>query len=121
MQEPLNKNEMIEKIARQLRCSSCGRRYRREDFRIMGEYENFAVMRIACRECHKQSVVFAIVQQRRVRPVFSDLEPEEWRYYSRQPAVSADDVLRLHREFKAYDGDFGDVLEDPFLPDAPEE
>ncbi len=113
MQEPLSKNEIIEKIARRLQCTTCGRRYKAYDFSVIEERENLAVMRLICRECHKQSVVLAVVQRRKVRPVLSELEPDEWRRFSRMVALSSDDVIRMHRDMEAYDGDFTDVLEDP--------
>ncbi|MGB8647604.1 MAG: hypothetical protein WCF84_20385 [Anaerolineae bacterium] len=113
MQEPLNKNEIIDKIARRIQCTACGRRYKAYDFAVVEERANLAVMRLTCRECHKQSIVLAVVQRRQVRPVFSELDPDEWQHFRRLPPLASDDVIRMHREMQAYDGDFTDVLEDP--------
>src|SRR5918911_257868 len=99
-------DELIEKIARRLKCSTCNRRYRPPDFALLDQKENVAVMRITCRHCSKQSVVLAIVQRRRVRSLYSELDPEEWIWYSQMPPVSADDVIDFHRRMQAYDGDF---------------
>ncbi len=117
MQEPLNKNEIIDKIARRLQCTTCGRRYKAYDFSMIEERENLAVMRLICRECHKQSVVLAVVQHRKVRPVLSELEPDEWQRVHALPRLASDDVIRMHREMDAYQGDFTDVLEDPLPPE----
>ena len=117
MQEKPNKNEMIEKIARRIKCTTCGRRYRPYDFSILEERGHFAVMRIVCRECHKQSVVVALVQRHKIRSVLSELEPEEWqRFHSNRP-LSADDVIVMHRRMAEYNGDFTEVLEDPLPPE----
>ncbi len=113
MQEPLNKNEIIEKIARRLKCSTCGRRYRPYDFQVMEERENLAVMRITCRDCRKQSVVLAVVQRRKVRSVVSELEPDEWQRFRNTKPLTRDHVINFHRLMQAYDGDFTDILEDP--------
>ncbi len=121
MQDSLNKDEIIEKIARRLRCSACGRRYKPYDFTVMQEREDVAVMKIVCRECHKQSVVFAVIQHRRVRPVYSELEPDEWERFRDQQPLTCDDIINFHRAMLEYDGDFGDILEDPLPPEALEE
>jgi hypothetical protein len=118
MQEPLDKNEIIEKIAKRLRCSNCDRRYRPYDFHIIEDRGNIAVMKIICPECRKQSIVFAIVQRKRVHPVLTELEPEEWSRFRRLPPVNRDDVVNIHREMQLYGGDFGDVLEDPLPPES---
>jgi ribosomal protein S27E len=118
MQEPLNKNDIIEKIARRLKCSTCGRRYRPYDFQVMEERENLAVMRIVCRDCRKQSVVLAIVQRHKVRSVVSELEPDEWQRFRDLKPVTRDEVIRIHRLMHVYDGDFTDVLEDPLPPEV---
>ncbi len=113
MQEPLNKNEIIEKISRRLKCVRCGRRYRPYDFQLMEERENFAVLRIVCRDCHKQSLVLALVQHRKLRSVVSELEPDEWQRFRKCKPLTRDEVVSFHRMMQAYDGDFTDVLEDP--------
>jgi hypothetical protein len=117
MAEHLNKNEIIEKIARRLKCSTCGRRYRPYDFQVMEERENLAVMRLTCRDCRKQSVVLAVVQRRQVRSIWSELEPDEWQRYRDLPPLTRDEVINFHRIMQAYDGDFTDVLEDPLPPE----
>ncbi len=117
MQEPLNKNEIIEKIARRLQCSTCGRRYKAYDFSIIEERENIAVMRLVCRECHKKSVVLAVVQHRKVRPVLSELEPDEWLRFHKLPPLGSDDVILMHRQMAEYNGDLGEVLEEPLPPE----
>lgn len=118
MPEPLDKNELIEKISRRLRCSSCGRRYRALDFQVIEERASLAVMKIVCPECRKQSIVFAIVQRKRVRPVFTELDPDEWSRFRRLPPLNPDDVVDFHREMQRYTGDLSDVLEDPLPPEA---
>ncbi len=121
MQDSLNKDEIIEKIARRLRCSTCGRRYKPYDFTVMEEREDIAVMKMVCRECHKQSVVFAVIQRRRVRPVYSELQPDEWQRFRDQRPLSNDDMIDFHRSLNEYDGDLSDILEDPLPPEALEE
>ena len=118
MQDSLNKNEIIEKIARRIKCTTCGRRYKSYDFSVLEERDNLAVIKMVCRECHKQSIIFAVVQHRKVRPVYSELEPTEWQRFRSFPRLSADDVITMHRQMQAYDGDFGDVLEDALPPEA---
>lgn len=118
MAERPDKNDIIEKIARRLNCSSCGRRYRPYDFHLIEDRGNIAVMKIVCPECRKQSVVFAVVQRKRVHPVYSELEPDEWNRFRRLPPLNQDDVVDIHREMQDYGGDFGDVLEEPLPPEA---
>ncbi len=117
MQEPLNKNEIIEKIARQVKCTACGRRHRPNDFDVLEETETMAVMRITCRECRKESIIMAVVQRRRVRPVYTELDPEEWERFRDAPPLTPDDVINIHRAMKEYVGDLTDVLEDPLPPE----
>ncbi len=118
MQDSLNKNEIIEKISRRIKCATCGRRYKPYDFSIIDERETLTVIKIVCRQCHKQSVVLAQVQHRKVRSVYSELEPEDWRRLHALPPLTVDDVIVMHRRMQDYDGDFGDVLEDPLPPEA---
>ncbi len=118
MQEPLNKNEIIEKIARRLKCSTCGRHYKPYDFQVIEEHDHLAVMKIMCRDCRKQSVVLAVVQRRKVRPIYSELEPDEWQRFRTLRPLSHDDVINMHRIMAQYEGDFGDVLEDPLPPET---
>ena len=114
-------DELIEKIARRLKCTTCDRRYRTRDFELLDQKENVAVMCVECRFCHKQSVILAVVQRRRVQPLYSELEPQEWSWYNQLPPVSVDDVIEIHRRMQAYEGDFTDVLEDPLPPGWSEE
>ena len=118
MHDTPDKDEIIEKIAKRLSCSSCGRRYRPFDFHILEERENLAVMKIRCPECRKQSIVLAIVQRKKVHPVFSELEPDEWQRSRVLPPVDRDDVVNIHREMQRYAGDLSDVLEDPLPPES---
>ncbi len=120
MSDPTNQNELIEKMARRLACSRCGWRYRPNDFTILDEREGASVMQVTCRHCRKQSVVVALVHRRRVKPVYSELDPDEWERFKPYPAVGADDVIAMHRVMSAYDGDFTDVLEDPLPPEDDE-
>lgn len=117
MPEPLDKDEIIDKIARRLKCSSCGRRYRPLDFHFVEERGNTAVMKIVCPECQKQSIVFAIVQRKRVHPVYTELDPEEWSRFRLLLPVDRDDVVNIHRQMQLYSGDLSDVLEDPLPPE----
>ncbi len=121
MQEPLNKNEIIEKIARRLKCSTCGRHYKPYDFHVLEERDHLAVMKIICRNCRKQSVVLAVIQRRRVRPVYSEMEPDEWQRFRNLQPLTYDAVIDMHREMKQYEGDFSEVLEDPLPADDPED
>jgi hypothetical protein len=114
------KNELIEKIAARLRCSSCGRRYRPYDFEILEEREKLSVLRVVCRECHKHSLVLAVIRRQTVQPVFSELEPAEWLEFSNASPISPDAVIEMHRQLQVYEGDFSDVLEDKLPPDARE-
>ncbi len=118
MQDSLNKNEIIEKIARRIKCTVCGRRYKPYDFTVLEERENMAVIKIICRECRRQSIVLAVVERRKVRSVFTELEPGEWQRFRTLPPIRHDDVITMHRRLEEYSGDFGDVMEDYLPPEA---
>ena len=118
MQEPLDKNEIIEKISRRIKCTTCGRRYKPYDFSILEERDNLAVMRLICRECRKQSVVLAVVERRKVRSVVSELEPAEWQRFRSFGVLTVDDVIAMHRVLLPYEGDLSEVLEEPLPPEG---
>lgn len=68
-----------------------------------------------CPMCLSQRLVIAVWQKNVVRTYPTDLDAQEWMYYRHSPPINSDDVLRMVRLMSEYDGDFGDVLEDPLF------
>lgn len=118
MQDLPNKNDLIARIAKKLKCSACGRTYRLCDFHLLEERDAVSVMRLVCCGCRKQSLVLAVVRRRQIHSFFSELAPDEWMYFSRAQPLDVDDVIAIHRQMQVYDGDFSEVLEDPLPPGA---
>lgn len=91
------------------------RRFRAQDFSIIESAARFGVFRLRCPMCTSQRVVIAVWNKNAVRTFATDLDAEEWLYYRHAPALDYDDVIRIARMLRDYDGDFGDVLEDPLF------
>ncbi len=119
MGRAVSKTELVEKVAKRLKCIHCRRRYRVQDLAVMNQWRNIAALRLACAMCDRQRVVFAVVKTRIIRVLYSELEPEEWTHFSQSPPVTADRVIEMHEELREYDGDFGDVQEEPLPAESP--
>ncbi len=76
-----------------VRCVSCGRLYRREDMRIVGERDDHWFVRCTCGSCSSQGIAVVIVQTLSAPAVAS-----------RPEAITVDDVLSAHDALRDYTG-----------------
>ena len=102
-------------MARRLRCSGCGRRFRPQDIATVESGERLGVFRLRCPMCTSQRLVIAVWNRSAVRTYLTDLDAQEWTHYRNAPPINSDDVIRFHQMLEAYDGDLSDVLEDPLF------
>jgi hypothetical protein len=105
-------------MTRRLRCESCARRFRPQDISLVESAPQYSVFRLRCAMCDSQRLVIGVQHQNAIRTYATDLDTAEWNYYRRLPRLDADDVVRVARMLKTYEGDFSDVLEDPILDEA---
>lgn len=106
-------------MARRLRCMSCMRRYRAQDLKTLESTARYGVFRLRCPICSAQRVIVAVWNKSALRTYATDLDAQEWDYYRRTPPIDYNDVIRVARMLREYNGDFSDVLEDPLFEDSP--
>ncbi len=106
---------MTQWMALRLRCPECKRRFRPQDFSLVEATPQWSVFQLRCALCRSQRLVLGARERNRIRAYATELDAEEWNFYRRAPRLDADDVVRIARTLKTYDGDFSDVLEDPFF------
>ncbi len=111
-----NSQSLIRQIVAHVKCAVCGHHFGVSDIQVVGRRDQVWAMRVSCRECRTQALLLAVVNERGMRPVYTDLYPDEWSRFRDAGAVSTDDLIRLHQYLAAYGGDFGDLLDEP-LPD----
>lgn len=102
-------------IARRLRCPTCMRRFRPQDIAVIESAPRRGVFRLRCPICSAQRLVIGEWNKNAMRTYVTDLDQEEWMHYRNAMPINSDDVLRIVQMLRTYEGDFGDVLEDPFL------
>jgi len=110
-----NVTDLTAWLALRLRCPHCKRRFRPQDFFLVEAAPQWSVFQLRCAMCHSQRLVLGARTRNRIRAYALELDAEEWNFYRRAPRLDADDVVRIARMLKTYDGDFSDVLEDPFF------
>lgn len=108
-------SEITALMARRLRCPTCQRRFRSQDISTLDSGPRSGVFQLYCPMCHAGRVILGVWNKNGLRTYATDLDAHEWRYYHRLPPINIDDVLRFYQMLAAYEGDFGDVLEDPIL------
>lgn len=113
MGEGVSSQVLIKQIAARVRCSVCGHHFGVTDIQIVGHREQVWAMRVNCRECRTQALLLAVVEDKRARPVYTDLAPSEWERFKDGPPVSVDDVIEMHRFLQSYAGDWSEVMEEP--------
>ncbi|MBI4673014.1 MAG: hypothetical protein HY741_15275 [Chloroflexi bacterium] len=105
-------------MARRLRCPVCMRRFRTQDISVIESAPRRGVFCLRCPMCASQRLVIGVWNKNAMRTYVTDLDQEEWTYYRHAPPIHSDDVLRMVRMLRTYDGDFSDVLEDPILGES---
>ena len=118
MNEPGKLPDISTLMAHRLRCQNCARRFRPQDFTLIESAPQYNVFRLRCAMCIAQRLVIGVRHQNTIRTYATDLDTEEWNFYRRSPRVNVDDVVRVARMLKTYDGDFSDVLEDPLFEEV---
>lgn len=115
LSESAKRADIAALMTHRLRCPQCKRRYRPQDFHIVESAPQWSVFRLRCAMCLTQRLLIGVRSKNTMRAYATDLDVQEWNHYRRLPPIDADDVVRVARMLKTYDGDFSDVLEDPIL------
>lgn len=78
-----------------VRCAACGRLYKRDDLRPLGQRDDHWFVRCTCGSCGSQGIAVVIVQAVSVpaRPTIPERVP-----------ITADDVLSAHDLLRDYRG-----------------
>ncbi len=103
---------MMRQIVARARCAVCGHHFSMSDIHVIGRRENVWAMSVKCRECRTEALLLAVMTEGKTRPIYTDMEPDEWKRFRACPPVSVDDVITFHRHMRSYNGDFSDILED---------
>ncbi len=111
-----NNQALIRQIVAHVRCAVCGHHYGKSDIQVVDHRDKIWAMKVSCRECRTESLLLAVTENDGMRPIYTDLLPDEWDRFIDEPALGIDDVIAVHEYLETYDGDFTDILEDP-LPD----
>jgi DNA-directed RNA polymerase subunit RPC12/RpoP len=105
-----DKRQLVLKLMSQLRCSECGRLYKREDFALVHRGEDIWLLNARCPECSQSSHVIIFMQLDAQRDLAIDLTLEELRQAGDWSPITFDDVLDVHALLEEFDGDFEELL-----------
>lgn len=86
----------LEGLVGNVRCAACGRLYRREDLRPVGQRDAHWSVWCTCGSCGSRGIAVVIVQAASV-PQPSAARPD-------RPVITADDVLSAHEVLRDYAG-----------------
>lgn len=103
------RGRLIRQIVTSIRCAVCGNHYNGKDIRLLGRRDELWVMRVVCDTCTTQGLVFALVKEGKTE-VWSELTDREEARFAGMPPVTMDEVLDLHRELEAFEGDMEEFL-----------
>jgi hypothetical protein len=106
-----DKRRLVLKLVAQLRCLECGRRYDREDFTLIHNWQDMWVLGTRCRHCDEQVQVVIFMRLDAEPQPTTDLTPEEIEIAAQWPAITADDVLDIHMLLHQFEGDFEALFE----------
>ena len=93
------------------KCTTCGRRFRREDIRILGHQAEMYFLLVGCDECHDEGLLVASFQEDGPPPV-RDLTKSERESLLKERQVGDDDVAEMARFLQKFDGDFARLFGD---------
>ncbi len=113
------KPDFMHYLAANMKCVTCGQRYRPEDIRVLGHRDEFWIMAVSCRNCETQGIVFAMVREGEApaAEVLSELTREEWKKFGSMPHIGMDDVLDIHGLLRDFQGDMYELLDGRASPD----
>jgi hypothetical protein len=100
----------VRQLLDNISCVVCSERYDEEDVSVMGQQQELWMLMVSCHHCGTQGIILAMVKEDEEIEFITDLTPEELERVGAGPAISADDVLEIHRFLRDYDGDFIDLV-----------
>lgn len=92
-----------------IKCSGCGRKYRRGNVRIIYHQDDLWFFNVFCEKCHSQSLVAALIKGHEA-DIVTDISPEEMVKFQDAPPVGMDDVLDMHNLLTDFRGDFSGLF-----------
>ena len=87
------------------KCAACGRRFRREDIRIVGHQAQMWFLLVGCDECHNEGLMVASFLEDGPPPA-SDLARRERESLLKERQVGNEDVAEMATFLQKFDGDF---------------
>lgn len=100
------KERFLREIMKMVKCVACGRRYSPGSVSVLGRHHELWFLSVSCSHCHNQGLVAALIRERKVEAVSTDLTEEDLVRLREGSPVVADDVLDMHRFLTDFDGDF---------------
>ena len=102
---------LLRKLIASIKCSSCGQQYEVYNIDVLGYSEGLWFLSVLCSSCNAQSLVAAIIEEKKKPKVITDLTKEELGKFAAMGVVGSDDVLNMHSFLKNFKGDFSRLLE----------
>ena len=100
---------IIQRLVANIQCAVCGRPYVVEDVQVLGHQDDLWISAVTCGHCHTRGLIFAVVREGEAE-VISELTPEEVEALEDLGAMTADDVLDLHKTLESFHGDLFQLL-----------
>ncbi len=83
--------EIIQKAQRDLYCPTCGRNFNLNEIKLRGLYNNTVLLQAVCSNGHSPVIMIFVASYKMI----GNIQP-----------ITTDDVLKAHKTFKNFDGDF---------------
>ncbi len=104
---------LVRQIVAQTSCAVCERRFHLNDVSVLGRQGNVWALRVNCRDCQRQDLLLAVLENGKTHPIYTDLTPDEWARFKDRAAISTDEVIAFHTYIQAYPGDWSEILDAP--------
>jgi hypothetical protein len=100
----------IKRLMTSIKCADCGQRYDIDSISVLGHHEDLWFLRTLCSACHAQCLVAVVVKEDKRPEVITDLTEAESNRFRGAGALTADEVLDMHRFLNDFDGDFSHLF-----------
>jgi len=110
MQRVMSK-DWLKKHLTGVKCVVCGRHYSPTDIKVLGRGDDLWLINLHCSHCGTEGMgIVSALKPSTFMPV-TDLGPEEFEKFAKQPPISADDVIDTYQFLANFDGDFKKLFE----------
>ena len=96
----------LKRLFSKVDCGVCGQRYDTSNIKVLGNEDDLWFLSISCSSCGTQGLIAAVVREGSIEEVTTDLTEADLQRFAGSEAVSADDVIDMHRFLKEFSGDF---------------